>query len=467
MAPPRIALLVHNRLEDDPRVSRHARAALGAGYRAAVLSVGAPAPGGSRWGATVDGVAVFESRIVRVSALGRVRAAMRCLFAARSSGDLEPNVPPDAGALPPRPIRAVGLKGVLRDVATIGMLIRNNAGVFRQFRGIGAALVHANDLNVLPAGLLLARVWRAPLLYDSHELWTQLDEEWSPLLRRLFALLEGPLLRRADAVVTVNGEIARALAQAYRAPVPVVVMNCPEVPAGRTAAPPVAPAIGAGVRDHSRAGSGDLQVIYQGMLNYRGRGLEGLIDAAATVDGVSLTLRGPGSLGDALARRIADLGARNVRMLPPVPMADLVSALDGYDVGVISYLPSGKNFLFCSPNKLFEYMMAGLAVVCSDLPVLREIVTAADCGLLYEAGNVADLAAALRRLADDPALVARLRANAYRAARERYNAGREEGRLLEIYGRLLAGRAHRSGSPEPGTGSRPQRVAQHHHLVAM
>jgi glycosyltransferase involved in cell wall biosynthesis len=166
--------------------------------------------------------------------------------------------------------------------------------------------------------------------------------------------------------------------------------------------------------------------------------LEGLIDSVAELEGVTLTLRGPGSLAGALQQRIDALGARNVQILPPVPMTDLVRALDGYDVGVVPYLPTGKNFLFCSPNKLFEYMIAGLAVVCSDLPVLREVVLSADCGLLYEPGNVAGLAAALRTLADDPARLALYMANAGRAARERYNAAREEGHLLEVYDRLLA-----------------------------
>jgi glycosyltransferase involved in cell wall biosynthesis len=374
---------------------------------------------------------------MRVSLLGRARAA---LLRARA------NSAPVAGRTVDEPAtsgraHATGVQQVARDLLTIALLVRNNVGVFRQFRGIGARLVHANDLNVLLAGYLLARVWKAPLLYDSHELWTQLDESWSPLLRRLFERLEGPLLRRAEAVVTVNSAIARELAQLYGTPPPLVVMNCPEFVACPEAervaqVRPLSVATGTG-GESAPCASPPLAVIYQGVLDARGRGLEGLIDAAASADGINLTLRGPGSLAEPLQRRIEMLGAHNVRIAPPVPMADLVRALDGYDVGVVSYLPLSKNFLFCSPNKLFEYMMAGLAVVCSDLPVLREVVSDADCGLLYEAGDVGSLAAALRRLAQDRSLLARYRANALRAARERYNATVEEGRLLRAYSDLL------------------------------
>ena len=184
-------------------------------------------------------------------------------------------------------------------------------------------------------------------------------------------------------------------------------------------------------------------MIYQGMLDNAARGLEGLIDAAARVDGLDLTLRGPGAYADTLQRHITSSSSTHVRLEQAIPMVELVAALVGCDVGVVSYLPVSKNHLFSSPNKLFEYMSAGLAVVCSDLPVLREVVSKADCGLLYEPGNVEALAMALRRLAGDRDLLARFQANAKRAAIERYNAAYEEGTLLQVYRRLIASRETR------------------------
>jgi glycosyltransferase involved in cell wall biosynthesis len=442
MAAPRIALLVHSEFEHDPRVSRHAYAALRDGYRVAVLSVGDHDPGSTRWGETVKGVTIFETHVVHVGVLGRVRAVARRWLATRSRSGKPPEavtVRPDVAAAGPQ--HATTPFQAANDTFAIFMLIRNNIGVFQQFRGIGARLVHANDLNVLLAGYLLARLWRAPLVYDSHELWTQLDADWSPLMRKLLALLEGPLLRRANAVVTVSAPIAQELAQVYGAPLPLVVMNCPELVDKPEPATMVTPVAGARAparrRKASHTAAKPLSVIYQGMLNYLACGLEDLIDAAAGVEDLTLVLRGPGSLRGVLQQRIDDLHARNIHILPPVPMAEVVPALAGYDVGVVSYLPVSKHFLFAAPNKLFEYMMAGLAVVSSDLPVLRDVVSTANCGLLYPAGNVQSLADALHRLVEDRALLAAYKENARRAAVERYNAGIEEGRLLDLYGRLL------------------------------
>jgi len=414
------------------------------------MSAGAPE---GRWGVEVDGVALYESRVVRRSVVGRLRAALARRHKRGSAVGTEGScaLGPDRAAPEGKTGGGTtGLDGAIRDLWTIALLLRNNIGLYRQFRGIGARLVHANDLNVLPAGYLLARAWGAPLLYDSHELWTQLDADWSPLLRRLFGLIEGPLTRRSAAVVTVNRPIAAELAATYGIPMPVVVMNCPEAPVGRHLPDPELGRGGSGLAGGAEAARAPLRVIYQGMLDNVGRGLEGVIDAGALVDGAVVTLRGPGAHIDVLQQHITNGTVRNVKLEPPVPMVELVAALAPHDVGVVSYLPLSRNHLFSSPNKLFEYMSAGLAVICSDLPVLREVVTEADCGLLYDAGNVEALAKAMRRLAADRDLLARFKVNARRAAVERYNAAHEEGKLLDVYRWLIANRmgsGHLHGGP--------------------
>ncbi len=445
----RIALLVHNRYESDPRVTRHARASLAGGYRVAVLSVIPPSTSHgatARWGHNVDGALVFESSAKRRSLFGAARLVAERLLTRRTtrasqerSGEaLTADRPGNVavhGAAPADTLRAR-----VEAVFQIVLLLRNNYGLFRQFRGVGAALVHANDLNVLPAGYLLARYWRAPLVYDSHELWTELDVPWSPTLRKLLAMLERSLIRVADAAVTVNSAIADELARRYDVPRPTVVMNCAELPDDHGYSnigedPGEIHPVGT-----PPEGSAPLRVIYQGMFHQHS-GLLHVIDAAALVPEVMLSIRGSGALRDAIDAHIRDLGLGNrVRLLDPIPMRDLVPALRGFDVGVVPYLPVGMNFYFCSPNKLFEYMTAGLAVVASDLPILREVVTNADCGFLYDPGNAESLAAVLSTLAHDAGIVRRFQVNAQQAVQSRYNARHEENRLLEVYGRVLAGR---------------------------
>ena len=69
-----------------------------------------------------------------------------------------------------------------------------------------------------------------------------------------------------------------------------------------------------------------------------------------------------------------------------------------------------------STNKFFEYAMAGLAIVSSKTAGHRDVVTSAQLGLLYESGDAEDLARQIKRLHDDRALLAGMRANARRYA---------------------------------------------------
>jgi glycosyltransferase involved in cell wall biosynthesis len=442
-APPRVALLVRNRFEDDPRVSRQARTLVAMGLRPAVLGAGVSKGAHDlRWGARVGGVELFE-RAAELTVLGRLRQRVRALQAKRLSlaggraeGQSSLTGRAAVAAAPDEPTLRAG-RGVAADLWHFARFLYGNLAVVRQFRGIGAHIVHANDLDVLPAAYILARLWRAVLIYDSHELWVEQDLPWTPFYRRLLSAVEGLLIHKAAAVVTVNGAIADELARRYGIATPLVVMNCPEAPTMIAVDAPI-----------EAPSTQPLQVIYQGLLSPN-RGLEQLVDAVAKTPGVTLTLRGPGILRGPLQERIDRLGlVDRVSLLPPVPMVDLVPALGGFSVGVVPILPVGKSYELCSPNKLFEYMCAGLAVVCSDLPVMREVVDTAGSGLLVPPGDVDAMARVLGHLADDRPLLLRLRRNALRAARERFNAEHEQAKLRALYESVLAcdaGTGHAAG----------------------
>jgi glycosyltransferase involved in cell wall biosynthesis len=266
--------------------------------------------------------------------------------------------------------------------------------------------VHANDLDTLPAGYLLAREWGARLAYDAHELYSEFEAPAPRLAPRLTMLLEGALARRADAVVTVSEGIADELTSRLRLQRrPLVVVNAPE----REERPL-----------HSFDG-GPLRAVYQGRLG-PGRSLDDLL-AAAEADGVELSLRiplaDPRSLRDAAAARgLAD----RVRVLDPVPPDLVLDALEDFEVGLVFDRPQSRNSELALPNKLFEYFMAGLAVVAPRLETLGPLLEDERVGLTFAPGDTRDMAQALERLAADRDLLAELRRRARALALEQFNA---------------------------------------------
>ena len=314
-------------------------------------------------------------------------------------------------------LRRAGLGGMrqsnplvreLRGLYRIGRLAAANLRLTAAARRLAPAdVVHANDFDTLLAGRLVARRTRARLVYDAHEIYAD-QEPGTPLVyRALVRLLEGPLARRADAVLTVSEPIAAELRRTLRLPEePIVVLSCP--PRAEVEPAP--------------RGDGPLQAIYQGAMG-PGRPLEDLLVAAEHAEGVRLTIRVANADLDELRRRVVERGLdERVEIAEPVAPDRLVEALVGFHVGLVINRPLTRNDELVYPNKLFEYLMAGLAVVVSGLPGLAPLVEGERIGLVYEPSRPEQLGAALTDLAREPERLGELRQRARRLALERFNA---------------------------------------------
>ncbi|MEX1014416.1 MAG: glycosyltransferase, partial [Candidatus Paceibacterota bacterium] len=85
------------------------------------------------------------------------------------------------------------------------------------------------------------------------------------------------------------------------------------------------------------------------------------------------------------------------------------------------------------PNKLFEYMHAGLPVIASDFPLWREIIEGNNCGLLVNPLNPNEIAEAILWLYNNPDKAREMGRNGQKAVKEKYNWEQEEKKLLQLY----------------------------------
>ena len=179
-----------------------------------------------------------------------------------------------------------------------------------------ADIYHAHDFNTLPVGYYLSRRYKGKLVYDSHELNLEAGRmaRVKGLPKRFLRAQERFLIRRCDAVITVNDSIAAILEKQYRVPRPVVVMNCPERSDG-----------GGGdsnLRAMANVSLDSRIVLYHGGLTAN-RGLHHLIEASQWFEGAVLVLMGDGRLKDELLQLAETLGIRHrVRFVDAVPMEE-------------------------------------------------------------------------------------------------------------------------------------------------
>ena len=480
---PRIVMFAMNDLLNDPRVQREARLAVRAGFRVTVVATQSVRCRVPR--ETVDGYDIVRVRVPR----------FRIIWFARKLGVIWQEGMKRALGLPPGPegpSREVGAASVFRSaewalMRGIGILLRplrlfrrrlgwptralhardqphdSSGGYWYRLyryvdefaflrdtawitlamlwaaRSVRAGVFHGNDLPTLPVTSWAARRVGGKALYDSHELWVEMSPDWTSLLNAVAGWVERRYIRQMDAVVTVNDLIADELRRRYQIPQPTVVMNCPE-PAVPRAADPVH-----SIRARLVLSPETPIILYQGRYE-PGRGLEQLIESGRYLSQGVIVLRGYGSKENDLRDRVARLGVTGrVFMVDPVPMAELVTAAAEADVGVVPYTAYSPGYYYTSPNKLFEYMMAGLAIAVSNLPVLEKLVRDHDLGVVFDPSDPRHIAEQLNALVGNPERLRACRTNSIRTARERYNWDHEGGKLIELY-RTLAVANTRRGS---------------------
>lgn len=313
-----------------------------------------------------------------------------------------------------------------------------------------ADIVHAHDLDTLAVAAALASRWRAPLVYDAHELFvdqmtqggqTGAARAWpsrlkQALAQRNFARLERRLIGRAAAVITVSQSIAAELAARYGIASPTLVLNTPryrELTAGSSYL-------------RQRLGLQDAQriILLQGAVLPDRHLLELVQTLPLLPETVVLTFLGfnLGTYQAAIRQEVARLGLQaRVFMLDALPAEQLLEATASADVGMILLAGHNKNDRFAMPNKLFEYMMAGLPFVASDWPEIGRVARATGAGVTVTAPTPAALAAAVHDILQAPARAAAMRAAGLAAARAEYNWERQAQRLLELYAALPTARS--------------------------
>lgn len=273
-------------------------------------------------------------------------------------------------------------------------------GLTRALCDIPSDIYIAHNIETLMPAMHAAERHGGAAVFDCMEFYSDMGEGQRATVAAAARALEARCLPRCALVIASSDRMADALAAEYGIPRPLAAYNVPptehELPARK----------GGGLNLYWR----------NSVIGFGQRGLEDALKALALLPGnVHLHLQGrqtPATAAE-LAARVEALGLRErVHVLPPYAPHEAVHMAALYDVGLCLEREGPRNHALTVSNKMFDYHMAALAVIATDMPALADVVRRSGGGIVCRPADPVSLADAIRALLASPQRIGELQCNA-------------------------------------------------------
>ncbi len=286
-----------------------------------------------------------------------------------------------------------------------------------------ADLIVSNDLDTLLACATAKRFKpKSRLVYDSHEYFTEVPELINrPKVQKIWLRIEQRIFPKLTDVYTVNQSIADIYSSTYGKAVKVVRNISPRWQSES-------------IRDKASLGipEGKPLIILQGAGINVDRGAEEAVEAMAGLDAI-LMIVGDGDVIPQLKEHVRALGLEEkVIFFGKKPYTTLMNYTLHADIGLTLDKPSNLNYRYSLPNKVFDYMHTGTAVVATKIREVEAVVRKHDIGEIVDELTVENLRSTIQSLLDNPERLAQCKANCEKAAQTE-NWENETRVLAEIY----------------------------------
>jgi glycosyltransferase involved in cell wall biosynthesis len=282
-------------------------------------------------------------------------------------------------------------------------------------------IIVANDLDTLPACWLASKLRKKVIVFDSHELFTEVPELVNrPIVKGFWKLTERLILPSIELGYTVSAPIQDYYKKKYKKDFE-LIRN-----------------VGMFQSEGEFKGfPEEVVIIYQGAVNI-GRGIELMLEALKRLDGVKLWIIGHGDILSSLKNLTLSYGVQEkVIFFGKVPWEKLMRYTKQAHIGISLEEDLGLNYRYALPNKLFDYIQARIPMIVSNLPEMRSLVQRYGVGLILENRNSECLADTINQLINDPSLNLVLKQNLELAAME-LCWQREEEKVILLYRKASA-----------------------------
>jgi len=301
-----------------------------------------------------------------------------------------------------------------------------------------ADIYHATELNALPACCIAAALRWKPLVYEAYELHIPYPETSIAFWRRcgkLIMRLLAIILPRCAGVIATTPLYAEEMKKNFHLNEVTLVRNIPPYTIVEKKDL---------LRHHLGLGPEARIALYQGRLQ-RNRGIDKVIRAAAFLEPNNFIViigHGPDKVLQAQLKDliVSEGVADRVIIIPPIPVyEDLLDWTASADLGLILYTPSYSLAVkLILPNKLFEYIMAGVPVLATQLDAVEEVIERYNVGRIVQSIEPRDIGAAINSILADSDTLASMSRNAFEAAKCDLHWEKEGVQVVRLYKSIAA-----------------------------
>jgi len=252
-------------------------------------------------------------------------------------------------------------------------------------------ILHCHDLNTMPIAFIVKKLYNKSIkiVYDAHEYETEMNH-LSKRSRKLMYFFEKRLIKLADKVITVSDSIADEYVKLYPfIEKPSLVLNCPPYRKSTDKKHNI-------FRERFKIQDSAIIFLYQGSLS-KGRGLELILEAFQTIPNkrYTLVIMGYGELEE-YTNNIANQNT-NIFFHEAVSPSVLLNYTSSADIGLSIIQNTCLSYYYCLPNKMFEYIMAEIPLMVSNLPEMSKVVSQHGIGLILDADSTEGIHQAIEK----------------------------------------------------------------------
>lgn len=279
--------------------------------------------------------------------------------------------------------------------------------LFLIFRRVN--LLFSNDLDTLLPNYIIHRIKRIPLIYDSHEYFTETPELVNrKYVQGIWKLIEKKILPKIKDCITVNESIASLYEKEFGIRMAVVRNIPPLYKAER-------------IKSKKDLGlpEGKKIVILQGSGINIQRGAEELVESMKFTGDIILLIVGGGDIIASLKEMSKTQKLdQKIIFIPRVPFEELFNYTVNADVGITIDKDTNINYRYSLPNKIFDYINAGIPIIASRLPEVQKIIDQYDIGTFIDNHNPGHIASVITATLNDAEKLERWKENIKFARKE-------------------------------------------------